>query len=623
MLVNERLIYPDVCGEPGSVSPAVTSVNHLYFGNNWDWLQLIEPDSVDLVYLDPPFNSKAQYNLLYETPDNERETAQHTVFRDTWTWTTEAEFCLNQCIAQGGKIAGIMRALNSALQRSDTMAYLAMMAARLVLIHRTLKLTGSLYLHCDPTASHYLKIILDAIFGPVNYRTEISWRRTSAHSDAKQGRRQYGNVRDVIFFYTSTGDWTWNWQYTPYDQDYVQSEYRHMAEAGAYKETDVTAAKPGGDTSYSWRVKRPKGRSRARWAPDFDDEYRAPKAGWEYRGVPPYRGRFWAYSRDNLRKFWEQGVLVHRATGMPRLMQFVDEMPGVALQNDWQDIPPAPRSEALGYPTQKPLALLRRIIETSSNPGDVVLDPFCGCGTSVHAAAELKRQWIGIDVSYYAIRLIRRRLQANFGSDFAVPIEGIPADLASAEALAERDPYGFQQWAVHELGCQLWNDGKKGADKGIDGEMWFYNGPGREAGRLLVQVKGGKKTVDQVRAFKTVLDDERAELGIFFGRGPATPEMTRIAASAGRHRIGSREIDRFQIFPLEAWFKGQRPDLPTPVAVTIPKDKLAAREKRVRRPDPSQPEFYFGIEGKKELVKGQIVNPDVLPDDAFRADDVA
>jgi hypothetical protein len=226
--------------------------------------------------------------------------------------------------------------------------------------------------------------------------------------------------------------------------------------------SDVTAAKPGGDTSYLWRVKKPKGK-KVRWVPDFDDEHRNPKPGWEYKDVPPYNGRFWAYSKDNLRGFWEQGLLVHRSTGMPRLMQYADEMPGVPLQNDWQDVSPAPASEALGYPTQKPLALLRRIIETSSNPKDVILDPFCGCGTTVHAAAELGRQWIGIDVSYYAVRLIHRRLRAHFGASFEIPIEGIPADLASAEQLADRDPYGFQQWAVHELGCQLWNDGKKGS----------------------------------------------------------------------------------------------------------------------------------------------------------------
>ena len=185
----------------------------------------------------------------------------------------EAEFCLDQCLAAGGRIASIMKALNSALQRSDTMAYLAMMGARLILIHRALKPTGSLYLHCDPTASHYLKVILDAIFGPVNYRSEINWRRTSAHNDAKQGRRQYGNVRDVIFFYSVADEWTWNWQYTPYTAEYLASEYRHQSAEGSYKETDATAAKPGGDTSYIWRVKRPL-RKKERWVPDFDDEYK-------------------------------------------------------------------------------------------------------------------------------------------------------------------------------------------------------------------------------------------------------------------------------------------------------------------------------------------------------------
>ncbi len=296
---------------------ANASANRLYFGNNFDWLQLIEPDTVDLVYLDPPFNSKAQYNLLYETPDNERETAQRTVFRDTWTWTKEAEFCLDQCLAAGGRVASIMKALNSALQRSDTMAYLAMMAARLILIHRTLKPTGSLYLHCDPTASHYLKIILDAIFGPVNYRTEISWRRTSAHNDAKQGRRQYGNVRDIVFFYTATDEWKWNQQYTPYGDAYLSSAYRHEDPLTnrRYRMDNLTAAKPGGDVSYKWRIKRksPNGN----WEGDVADEFEKPKVGWEYSFALPYKGRYWAYSQDNMRQMERDGKIAYTKGGMP------------------------------------------------------------------------------------------------------------------------------------------------------------------------------------------------------------------------------------------------------------------------------------------------------------------
>lgn len=598
-------------------------VSKLYFGDNLNVLQEhVEDGSVSLVYLDPPFNSKAQYNLLYETPDNQRETAQRMAFRDTWSWGEEAEFCFQAVLAHGGQVASIINALTLALKRSDTMAYLVMMAARLIQVHRVLKPDGSLYLHCDPTASHYLKIVLDAIFGPDNYRNEINWRRTSAHNDAKQGRRQYGNVRDVIFFYTVNGDWCWKQQYTPYDEDYVQSEYRHGTEGGGYKETDATAAKPGGDTSYMWRVKRRDDRNE-RWQPDFDNEYLAPKRGWEYRGVPPYQGRFWAYSQDNLRGFWEQGVLIHRETGMPRIMQFADDMPGVPLQNDWQDIKPAPKSEALGYPTQKPLALLRRIIEVSSNEGDVVLDPFCGCGTTVHAAAELKREWIGIDVSYYAVRLIERRLKANFGAKFSVPIDGIPADLASAEALAERDPYGFQQWAVGELGCQLWNDGKKGADSGIDGEMWFLSGPSKP-GRMLVQVKGGRHTgAPKVREFCHVLEREKAEMGIYFCRSEPTADMRKEAASFGIHRIGSTSFSRLQLVSLPSWFAGQRPHMPVALQLNIPRDKSSPHRKRARRPDPRQPQFTFAVEGGLEKVKGQMVNPSVLPDEALRADGVA
>jgi len=608
---------PDRAGQGGVVSK-------LYFGDNLGVLQEhVEANSVDLVYLDPPFNSKAQYNLLYETPGNERETAQRMVFRDTWSWGDEAEFCYEAVLGHGGEVAAIVNALTHALKRSDTMAYLVMMAARLIEIHRVLKADGSLYLHCDPTASHYLKLVLDAIFGPSNYRNEINWRRTSAHNDAKQGRKQYGNVRDVIFFYTSSDEWRWNQQYTPYDPDYLENEYRHGAKGGGYKETDATAAKPGGDTSYIWRVKRRED-SKERWQPDFDDEYKIPRKSWEYRGVPPYQGRFWAYSRANLKAFWDKGELIHRETGMPRIIQYANEMPGVPLQNDWQDIRPAPKSEALGYPTQKPLALLRRIIQASSNKGDVVLDPFCGCGTTVHAAAELERQWIGIDVSYYAVRLIERRLKANFGSQFAVPIDGIPADLASAEALADRDPYGFQQWAVGELGCQLWNDGKKGADTGIDGEMWFLSGPGN-AGRLLAQVKGGKNVgAPKVREFRAVLEREKAQMGVFFTRGEPTADMRKEAASFGIHRIGSTSLPRLQLVSLSSWFAGQRPQLPIPLQLNVPKDKSSPHRKRAKRPDPKQPQFTFAVEGTlSKLPRGQVVNPSILPDDALRSDGIA
>ena len=434
MFLNEGLILPGgevgVCVGTGGVSPGCGGVSKLYFGDNLGVLQEhFEAHSVDLVYLDPPFNSKAQYNLLYETPDNQRETAQRMVFRDTWTWGEEAEFCFQLVLTRGGQVASIVNALTHALQRSDMMAYVVMMAARLIEIHRVLKPSGSLYLHCDPTASHYLKIVLDAIFGPVNYRSEINWRRTSSHNDAKQGRRIYGNVRDVVLFYTTGEDWTWNWQHTPYDQSYIDAFYRHVDPISnrRFRMGDLTAAKPGGDVSYEWRIKRP---LNGNWVGDLTDEYKKPKSNWEYSFASPYRGRYWAFSHENMRQMERDGKITYAGTGMPNFKRYLDEQPGVPLQNDWQDIKPAPQSESLGYPTQKPLSLLKRIIQASSNPGDVILDPFCGCGTTVHAAAELGREWIGIDVSYYAVRLIERRLKANFGSQLAVSIDGIPADCA-------------------------------------------------------------------------------------------------------------------------------------------------------------------------------------------------
>jgi len=597
----------------------------LYFGDNLRVLrEHVEDSSVSLVYLDPPFNSKAQYNLLYETPGNERETAQQNVFRDMWTWEEEAEQSFADILAAGGQVAAIMRALTRALGKSDTMAYLAMMGARLIETHRVLKPNGSLYLHCDPTASHYLKIILDSIFGPRQYRSEISWRRTSSHNDAKQGRKQYGNVRDVIFFYTAGEEWCWNQQYTPYDADYAESEYRHIDRDGAeYKETDATAAKPGGDTSYIWRVKRREGR-RERWQPDFDDEYINPQKGWDYRGVPPYQGRFWAYSKANLRAFWQKGELIHRETGMPRIIQRLETMPGVPLQNDWQDIRPAPKSEAIGYPTQKPLALLRRIIESSSDPGDLVLDPFCGCGTTVHAAQQLGRQWIGIDVSYYAIRLIERRLRGNIDKSLRIPIAGIPADYASADALAETDKHGFQQWAVGELECQLWNNGKKGKDGGNDGEMLFFNPP-HNSGRMLVQVKGGRRVgISELREFKDVMAREEAELGVFFSRAEPTSDMRREAIGFGRTQIGGKNFQRLQLVHLSSWYAGQRPEMPIPIPLAVPKDKSLRPKVRGRRPDPKQPSFTFVVEGT--LVgakKNQVINPSALPDEAIRMDGVA
>ena len=297
-------------------------------------------------------------------------------------------------------------------------SYLTMMAVRLIEMKRVLKETGSIYLHCDPTASHYLKLLMDAVFGSGLYLNEMTWKRSSAHSDTRQGMSRAGKIRDVLLVYTKTEDYVWNPQYMPYTEDYLGAEYRHIAPDGRrYKETDLTAAKPGGDTEYVWPVKRPT-HEKTRWSADLMDEYLKPEPGWEYKAVIPYRGRYWAYSKANLASFWNEGRLIHRETGMPRLMQFADDMPGVPLQDLWDDIPPVLGNERVGFPTQKPLALLERIVKASSNEGDWVLDPFCGCATAPVAAENLGRKWVGIDISPKAVELVNLRLKEMMGDLF-------------------------------------------------------------------------------------------------------------------------------------------------------------------------------------------------------------
>jgi len=446
------------------------------------------------------------------------------------------------------------------------MAYLAMMAPRLVELRRVLKETGSIYLHCDPTASHYLKILMDAVFGPQFFRNEISWRRSSAHSDVKQGMKRCGRVRDTLLFYSMGPANTWNTVYTPYSEDYKESEYRHIAtDKRRYKETDLTAARPGGDTEFLWRVKRRKSK-KDRWKSDLEDEYLNPKAGWEYKGVPPYRGRYWAYSHQNIADFAIAGKIVHRETGMPRLMQFADEMHGIPLQDDWGDINRAAGEEDLGYPTQKPEALLERIIKASSNEGDLVLDPFCGCGTTVQVAQRLNRRWIGIDITHLAIGLIKKRLSDAFGPEIKATYDviGEPTDYAGAAALATEDKYQFQWWALGQVGARP-ADQKKGADCGIDGRLYFHEDDSGQSKQIIFSVKAGGVTVSQVRDLRGVIEREKAEIGVFICFEEPTRPMLREAAEAGLYRSASIDrttYPRLQILTIQQILDGKQPEYP-------------------------------------------------------------
>ena len=567
--------------------------NTLYYGDNLGVMREHVPDeSVDLVYLDPPFNSNANYNVLFREKTGEESPAQIRAFTDTWDWTLESERTYeNEIILNRdtpSSVKDMVSAFRQFLGRNSMMAYLVMMTPRLVELRRVLKPTGSIYLHCDSTAGHYLKVLMDSVFGKEQFRTEIVWKRTSAHSDTRQGRRQHGRIHDTIFYYTKGRDWTWNPIYTDYDRDYVDEFYRHTEPGSGrrYQMGDLTAARPGGDTSYEWRIKRPEDGD---WEADLTNEYLEPVVGWEYRGVTPYRRRYWAYSKELLTSMAEEGRIAYTREGTPRYKRYLDEMPGVPLQDMWTDIGPigARARERLGYPTQKPQALLERIITASSNEGDVVLDPFCGCGTAVAAAHNLGRQWMGIDITHLAVALMKNRLKTGFDllprRDYDVV--GEPVDVGSARALAEQDRFQFEYWAMSLLEALPRERGRRGADRGIDGIVHFIDGPRRTTMRAIVQVKSGRVEVSQVRDLVGTVERENAALGLFITLEEPTREMRREAAAAGFHHsdLWQRDYPRIQILTIRELLAGMEFEIPAHPSMYRPAQRT--------RP----PEGYQGI----------------------------
>ena len=507
----------------------------LYYGDNLDLLRESIPDeAVDLIYLDPPFNSQQDYNLLFKTPTGKAPEAQIIAFEDTWHWGEQAERNYREILHQPNTdVSQLLRALRSFLKENDLMAYLTMMANRLLELHRVLKSTGSLYLHCDPAASHYLKIVLDAVFGKENFRNEIVWQRTNSHNTANQ----YGRVHDVIFFLSKTLSYTWNDVRTNVSQQQY-SRYRLDGEGRNFRTQDLTAARPNSKSGkFNWRGTTP----------------------------PPSRG--WGYSLEKLEAWWKEGRILAKADGTPRmdgLKVFLEEQKGKRLQSIWTDISRIPNtsSERLGYPTQKPLALLERIIQASSNPGDVVLDPFCGCGTAVHAAEKLGRAWIGIDITHLAISLIEKRMKDAFPK-ISFQVHGVPRDYASARDLAERDKYEFQWWACSLINAQPFRGRKKGADAGIDGIDYFEDDD-TGAKKIVVSVKGGENVgVAMIRDLKGVLEREQAEIGLFVTLNPPTGPMKAEAASAGFYHSDGYNEDwpRLQILTIEGVLEGrERPE---------------------------------------------------------------
>lgn len=547
------------------MSPKPISDNTLFYGDNLKILREYIPDeSVDLIYLDPPFNSSRSYNVLFKDESGREAESQIMAFDDTWHWGESAAQQYEALISSAPPhVAAMIGALRQFIGANQMMAYLVMMAGRLVELHRVLNPTGSLYLHCDPTASHYLKIILDTIFGVGNFRTEIIWKRSTAHSDTKQGRQQHGRIHDVVLFYTKSNTWTWNPVYLPYDLEYVDQFYSHVEEGTGrrYALDNLTAAKPGGDTLYEWK------------------------------GVKPYKGRFWAYSKDRMAQFEREGRLYYTKTGMPRYKRYLDEMPGVPIQDLWLDIPPALGAQDLGYPTQKPLALLERIIQASSSPGDWVLDPFCGCGTAVAAAQKLGRRWIGIDITHLSISLQKYRLESMF-PNLTVRVVGEPEDLGAARKLAQDDRYQFQWWALSLVrakpvgGAAGVRQGKKGSDKGVDGVITFMDDRSGKAKRVLVQVKSGHVKSGDVRDLIGALQNEDAALGVFISLEAPTREMEAAAHAAGFYDSPGwgKKYPRLQLLTIEDLLKGKTVNMP-PTAQTFKQAPRADKAAEMKQPE--------------------------------------
>jgi DNA modification methylase len=515
--------------------------NKLYFGDNLDILrEHVASESVDLIYLDPPFNSNATYNVLFQEKSGERSAAQITAFEDTWHWGMESEYAYQEVVKESPrKLADLLQAMRTFLGQNDMMAYLTMMAQRMVELHRVLKPTGSIYLHCDPTASHYLKLLIDAVFGYKNFRNEIIWKRTTSHGDSKQGAQHYGRVHDTLLFYSKTDDYVWNTNFMPFSDEQIDQQYYKVDSNGRrYRLVTPTAKKPGGDTSYEWK------------------------------GVRPPEGRYWAYSRDKMKEMDDKGLLYYSSTGQPYIRYFLDERPGVAPQSIWTDISPmSPTSkERLGYPTQKPEALLERIIKTSSNEGDLVLDPFCGCGTAIAAAERLKRCWIGIDITHLAISLMRHRLHDTFGTELT-PYEviGDPKDLSSARALAEENRFQFEWWSLGLVDARPAQDKRKGADRGVDGYINFFDDNSGKAKTMVVQVKSGHVNAAYVRDLKGVLEREKSPIGILITLEEPTRPMLQEAAAGGFYEpehFPGQQYPKLQILTIRELVEGKEAQYP-------------------------------------------------------------
>jgi len=509
-------------------------MNKLYLGDCLDVLRNeleIKPESVDLIYIDPPFNSKRNYNIFFD--DKEIQT-QRVAFEDTWSLHSVGDSLTELDTIHHDKLLNLLNAYRDIAPQ--VFPYLVMMTLRIIELHKVLKPTGSFYLHCDSTASHYLKTVCDAVFGVGNFRNEIIWKRSHAHGDGKQGSKHFGRVSDTLLFYAKSNQQKWNSQYRPYTEEVINRDYKYFDEnKERYRLMPVDG--PGGA---------------AKGNPYYD-----------FLGVKGY----WRYSKDTMEKLHNEGEIVLSSTGKSlSRKKYLKDAKGTPVINLWDDINRiSPTSkERLGYPTQKPKALLERIITASSNEGDIVLDAFCGCGTSIDAAENLNRQWIGIDIAPFALSLIKRRLQDTYKDDLSkFEVRGTPTDETSAIELWKQNPFAFEDWWLTELEVFATTYGKKGPDKGIDGIGQYLIPKVEKSVKVAFQVKGGKVESKDIDALMGVVALDKYDMGVLLTKRKPTKPMLQKAAQAGQFEAAyGFKYPKIQIMTLAEFFVGKQLSLP-------------------------------------------------------------
>jgi len=531
--------------------------NCLYYGDNLEVMRkYIKDETIDLIYLDPPFNSQRAYNVIFNDQEGKKSSAQISAFEDTWFWSQETQAAFDEIMtgSYSSELKDMMNAFRDFLGQTNLMAYITMMAIRLVEMHRTLKDSGILYLHCDPTASHYLKILLDHIFGVQNFRNEIIWKRAQPKGHAYT---RFPSSHDIIFAYAKTKEAPFSVQYKPHDPGYIKKFYKYVEEETGRRYTLDNLANPNKDR---------------------------PNLTYEF---PPKSGivRVWRWTKDRMMEAWKEGrVIQPRKGAVVRYKRYLDEMEGTIISDVWVDIEHlhGSHSETLGYPTQKPVALLERIINASSSEGDTVFDPFCGCGTAIDASEKLGRKWIGIDITHLAIALIKKRIADEY-PDTKYDVIGEPRSTYAAEELFKQSAFQFEAWAVSLLGGQPYKS-TGGGDTGMDGFLYFRD---YEEGyhKIILEVKGGKYQPKDVRALARVLERENAPMGVLIALQPPTRGMKKEAAALGKWDMpGSKKsYPVIQFMTIEDYFDNRLPDLPD-TSETLKRAKRQARNREKNHP---------------------------------------